>query len=381
MIASADQPPAAPADASGRVVDVARAAAAAVAGVLGDDPIGPILDRWDAEPWRIAVLGRVGVGKTALINALCPHQIGPVGLGGVTTEVRHVSEGLPDGVVLVDTPGIDVPAEARGLLADLLPTIDAVVWVVDGLQPVAASERAVLADLPPGIPLHIVISRQDLVAPEERADVLDRVRRLSAARAPRSVRMATLRGELDLPADLLVREAGSPRRDAALHAALAVARDRLAAIPAPPSEIEVLLALRAAWRDEVREVEAGIESDIARGLVDHKDVARRLFAAAMSGARARFLEKLRTSETPLPPGQPDLPVSEAPTSAPLRDALGAFAGQEGARRVLRAEAGRVAVEGDLALAEWLADGLPEDPVAARVAAALALIDALIPPPA
>ncbi len=88
---------------------------------------------WDSR-WAVAVVGRVSTGKSTLVNLLAGEKRSRVGLGGVTKSVTEFRIGE---VAVFDTPGIDDEAGALATLQPLLEAVDVVVWVVDGLQPLA----------------------------------------------------------------------------------------------------------------------------------------------------------------------------------------------------------------------------------------------------
>jgi GTP-binding protein EngB required for normal cell division len=314
------------------------------------------------EPWRTVLVGRVGAGKTTLANHLAAARR-PVGLGGVTAVVEEVECSSP-GATLVDTPGIDGVEVAIDRLEPVVAGADAVVWVVDGLQPGTRSERAVLERVvPTGMSLHVVITRADLIDEAERGQVLDRVRGLARSFRPVSVCLLDLRAAA--PQEVVALGAESPRRRRRIEAALEAARGRLEALPPVVSDLEVEQALRQRWHEAVRHVAERVEGEIATGEVENKAEALRRFARQAPEVPPRFLAGLREAPWPLPAGRPDLPgfPSPTPSSTPLgaltgsvREALGGFGGREGARRVLRAQVGRWSLDGDLAIAEWMSRG-------------------------
>ena len=101
------------------------------------------LDVLWSEPAQVVVVGRVGVGKTTLINRWTGENHA-VGLGGVTQMTQTVA--TPSWHWL-DTPGIDNPDRALSLLGPLVDRSDALVWVVDGLQPATHTARLVIHEL------------------------------------------------------------------------------------------------------------------------------------------------------------------------------------------------------------------------------------------
>ncbi len=155
---------------------------------------------------RVAVLGRVGVGKSSLLNALlgADHFVADVAHGSTRHQEerpwREPIEGL-DGVDLVDTPGLDeVEAPTREQLARRVALeADLVMLVVDAdLTRVEAEalERLLLA----GKPVLLVLNRCDCWPEEEWSDLLASLRRhlppsarhlepLAVAAAPRQARL------------------------------------------------------------------------------------------------------------------------------------------------------------------------------------------------
>ncbi|NTX44834.1 50S ribosome-binding GTPase [Burkholderia cepacia] len=97
---------------------------------------------------RVGVLGKTGVGKSALFNALFGHDVAEV--SDVSACTRTPQQALLDmqgdlsGVLLVDLPGLgesaERDAEYAALYRSLLPELDLVLWVVK------ADDRALAAD-------------------------------------------------------------------------------------------------------------------------------------------------------------------------------------------------------------------------------------------
>ncbi|MFM7237098.1 MAG: GTP-binding protein [Cyanobium sp.] len=193
---------------------------------------------------RVVVLGRVGVGKSSLLNAL-------LGQEAFATDVAHGCTrrqqerpwpveipGLA-GVDLVDTPGIDeVAAAARERLARRVALgADLVLLVVDGdLTRVEAEvlER-LLAD---GKPVRLVLNRSDCWPAEEVPQLLASLRsRLPAvAYHLEPIAVAAAPREAQVLADGRVRSVGAPPRVGPLRQALVVLLEE---------EGERLLALNA----------------------------------------------------------------------------------------------------------------------------------------
>ena len=184
-----DAQPAARADAgSNRVADSLRS--------LLDDPTIPasvrselaadfsriedMLARLERGELHVAVFGRVSTGKSALGNALLGRKAFEVGvLHGTTVEAGHATldEARHDGLVLIDTPGInELDGEAREQLAfEVAEISDLVVFVCDGdltreeldaLKTLAATQR----------PLLLALNKADRYGADELADLLAQLR-------------------------------------------------------------------------------------------------------------------------------------------------------------------------------------------------------------
>ncbi|WP_259721885.1 GTP-binding protein [Synechococcus sp. CS-1328] len=159
--------------------------------LLGPELVGVDrqLQRLEQKQPRLAVFGRVGVGKSSLLNALLGEE-------AFATDVAHGctrrQESRPwqqpitglSAVELVDTPGIDeIAAEARSRLAARLALgADLVLLVLDGdltsveleaLEPLLAS----------GKPLLLVLNRCDCWPEQERQALLASIRRRLPAAA------------------------------------------------------------------------------------------------------------------------------------------------------------------------------------------------------
>ncbi len=318
-----------------------RAAAEALAAVCADNPLDVLLVRWSRTRWRVVVVGRIGVGKTTLVNRLVGSDVGAVGLGGVTQEpaVYRVGE-----IEVADTPGLDDPDVAASELSPLVADADAVIWVVDGLMPAGALERQILGAAE--ALLHVVVSRLDLVEEADRSHVLERV--CALVHAP--VRAGDLRA-LDLDGLLTVPSRSSPRRRRALAEAVVAAQTELDALPPVPSRSQLAESARAAWRREVRETEELVAEELARGLVEQKDQALRRLRLLAPYAITRFLANWSHLVPGVQPPQMPLPAV-APPVTPLAAAV--MGGVDGAYRAVRAAAGSWLLEGDVVLGEHLA---------------------------
>jgi GTP-binding protein Era len=155
---------------------------------------------------KVAVLGRVGVGKSSLLNALLgTERLATDVAHGSTRQMEEVAwqEPIPGlaGVELVDTPGLDeVAAQARERLARAVAlAADLVLLVVDAdLTRVEADVLERL--LRGGKPLLLVLNRSDCWPEAELPDLLASLRRrlppaashlepLPVAAAPREARL------------------------------------------------------------------------------------------------------------------------------------------------------------------------------------------------
>jgi len=142
--------------------------------------IESMLARIERGELHVAVFGRVSTGKSALGNALLGREAFRVGvLHGTTTDAEHATldEARHDGLVLIDTPGInELDGEAREKLAfDVAEVSDLVVFVCDGdltreeldaLRTLAATQR----------PLLLALNKADRYGADELADLLAQLR-------------------------------------------------------------------------------------------------------------------------------------------------------------------------------------------------------------
>lgn len=146
--------------------------------------IESMLARLERGELHVAVFGRVSTGKSALGNALLGREAFQVGvLHGTTTDAEQamLDEACHDGLVLIDTPGInELDGEAREKLAfDVAEVSDLVVFVCDGdltreeldaLKTLAATQR----------PLLLALNKADRYSAEEQADLLGQLRQRAA---------------------------------------------------------------------------------------------------------------------------------------------------------------------------------------------------------
>lgn len=141
------------------------------------------LQRLNALRLRIAVFGRVGVGKSSLLNALLGQERFATDVAHGCTRRQQVEpwpiaiEGL-DAVELVDTPGIDeIAAAGRARLAARLALhADLVLLVLDGdLNRVELDALEQLAAS--GKPLLLVLNRCDCWSQAEQQELMASIRR------------------------------------------------------------------------------------------------------------------------------------------------------------------------------------------------------------
>ena len=126
---------------------------------------------------HVAVFGRVGVGKSALLNALLGARRFSVSpLHGETRDAQMASWDSYDagGVFLIDTPGInEVDGESRERLAhEVASRSDLILFVVDGdLSETELSALRLLAR--EGRPILLVFNKTDRYGSGDRALVLE----------------------------------------------------------------------------------------------------------------------------------------------------------------------------------------------------------------
>ena len=206
------------------------------------------LQRLERRRPKVVALGRVGVGKSSLLNALLGDEAFLTDVAHGSTrqeEERPWREAIPGltGIDLVDTPGIDeVAAPARERLArEGALAADLVLLVVDA-DLTRVEEEVLERLLRGGKPLLLVLNRSDCWPEAELPDLLASLRRrlpatarhlepLAVAAAPRQARLL---------ADGRVRSVPGPPRIAPLRQAL------LALLAEEGERLLALNALRAA---------------------------------------------------------------------------------------------------------------------------------------
>ena len=186
------------------------------------------LDRLQQRRLRVAVFGRVGVGKSSLLNAL-------LGQAAFATDVAHGCTrhqearawdqpiaGLAQ-VELVDTPGIDeIAAAARARLAARVAlSSDLVLLVLDG-DLTSVEHDALSPLLASGKPLLLVLNRCDCWSDQQQTALIASIqRRLPvAARHLELIPVAAAPRQPELLADGRVRSVTQPPRVNPLRRAL-----------------------------------------------------------------------------------------------------------------------------------------------------------------
>ncbi len=197
-----------------------------------------LLERIEERTFHVAVFGRVSSGKSSLLNTLLGQELLPVGVTPVTAVPTRVrlgrppglsvrfangqtvsvpiedlrlfatedenpenvkkvsrldvvtpSRDLPDGIELVDTPGIGSLATsgAQEALA-YLPRTDAALVLVDASSSIGSDEVSLLRLFQDAaIPAEVLLSKADLVDDEEREKLRDYVSRTLARELGRAV--------------------------------------------------------------------------------------------------------------------------------------------------------------------------------------------------
>lgn len=198
--ATATTAPPTTADGGGRHLDDARLSLTAL---LEDGSVPPqvraalateleqvrdMLDKLERGHLHIAVFGRVGVGKSALLNALLGEKrFSCSPLHGETTESAMAPWEVieKDGVFLVDTPGInEIDGETRERLAhEVAGRSDLVLFVVEG--DISDTELAALRTLlDQSRPLMLVFNKVDHYTSEDRDTVLESLRQRTRGLIP-----------------------------------------------------------------------------------------------------------------------------------------------------------------------------------------------------
>lgn len=120
----------------------------------------------------IALIGRPNVGKSTLLNQMVGEKVAIVSRKPQTTRHRIVAiRHLPDAqLIFVDTPGLHArtPREMNRYLnrtaSSALADVDAIIFMVDGLQWTDDDELALAKARQAGAPLLLVVNKVDRIA-------------------------------------------------------------------------------------------------------------------------------------------------------------------------------------------------------------------------
>ena len=125
----------------------------------------------------VAIVGRPNVGKSTLVNALVGEKVSIISSRPQTTRntVRGVVT-LPDAgaqVVLVDTPGLHRPRTTLGerlnsLVQASLDEADAILFMVDGRQPIGPGDRMIAERVAEtDTPVIVAVNKVDVAAKDD----------------------------------------------------------------------------------------------------------------------------------------------------------------------------------------------------------------------
>lgn len=177
------------------------------------------LERLEQRHLRVAVFGRVGVGKSSLLNALLGEPVFATDVAhGCTRQQQAASWAVEVGglarVELVDTPGIDeiaAPGRAR-LAARVARGVDLVLMVLDG-DLTGIDQDAIAALLRSGKPLLLVLNRSDCWPGEQGRDLMASIQRRLRAVLPTAAGTLPLLAVAAAPRRARLRADGRVRTD------------------------------------------------------------------------------------------------------------------------------------------------------------------------
>lgn len=123
--------------------------------------------------FTVVVLGRTGVGKSTLVNAVFGESLAETGIGAPITRTSHLYSREGVGLAVIDTKGIEIGEDTEALLTDLRTLVAHsrtrapeerihVAWfcVQAGDLRIQDGERAVMAELDRlGVPVLLVMTK------------------------------------------------------------------------------------------------------------------------------------------------------------------------------------------------------------------------------
>lgn len=149
-----------------------------------------MLEKIEQEEIHISVLGRVSVGKSSLLNALLGDQrFSTSPLHGETREAAYGkwSEYEADGVILIDTPGINEVdgVERERLAREIAGRSDIVLFVLDG-DITETEHQALRTVTESGRPVILVLNKADRYTATELRELIDALETRTAGLLPAS---------------------------------------------------------------------------------------------------------------------------------------------------------------------------------------------------
>lgn len=141
----------------------------------------------------VALIGRPNVGKSTLLNQLVGSKVAITSPVAQTTRnrLRAILTTPTAQLVLLDTPGIHKPHHLLGerlvqSARSAIGEVDLVLLLVDGSQPAGRGDGFIvelLARSP--VPVHVALNKQDLVPPDQAAELRESYQQLLAGEGDR----------------------------------------------------------------------------------------------------------------------------------------------------------------------------------------------------